>query len=59
MAQPLHDHYKALGIERNADGTEIKVAFYVLAKAKHPDKGGSHEEFLPVCIHLSFLLAFH
>jgi DnaJ-class molecular chaperone len=29
--------YKVLGVDRNADGAEIKVAFRKLAKVHHPD----------------------
>lgn len=32
--------YKVLGVARNADGAEIKVAFRKLAKVHHPDLHG-------------------
>jgi len=39
------DPYKVLGVDRKADGQEIKRAFRELAKAHHPDKGGNEEKF--------------
>ena len=39
------DHYKTLGIPRNADPDSIKKAFRSLALKHHPDKGGDPEVF--------------
>ncbi len=37
------DHYALLGIEYDAEPTDIKRAYLVLAKESHPDAGGSNE----------------
>jgi curved DNA-binding protein CbpA len=37
--------YDELGVPRNAPGSEIKRAFRAKAQRKHPDRGGSPEEF--------------
>lgn len=39
------DYYQTLGINRDADTKEIKLAYRKLASKHHPDKGGSAEEF--------------
>lgn len=39
-----NDHYKTLGVERNATEIEIKKAFRKLAHEYHPDKGNGNEE---------------
>lgn len=37
--------YKALGLDKSADESEIKKAYKKLALVHHPDKGGDPEEF--------------
>ena len=39
------DLYAALEVERSASADDIKRAYFKAAKTKHPDKGGSAEEF--------------
>ena len=39
------DYYDLLGVGREADKSEIKKAFYKLAKVHHPDRGGDEEKF--------------
>jgi DnaJ-class molecular chaperone len=36
-SQAKKDYYKILGIEKNADETQIKKAYYKLAQKWHPD----------------------
>lgn len=38
-------YYNLLGVAKNASKNEIHKAYLKLARTKHPDKGGSHEEF--------------
>ena len=42
------DPYFVLGVERDATQAEIKKQFYKLAREYHPDKGGTHEEFIRI-----------
>jgi DnaJ-class molecular chaperone len=45
------DPYKVLGLSRNADEKEIKIAYRNLAKHWHPDKNKSpeaHEKFMQI-----------
>lgn len=39
------DYYSVLGVGRSATDREIKRAFRVASRTKHPDKGGSAEEW--------------
>ncbi|HVW43530.1 MAG TPA: DnaJ domain-containing protein [Amycolatopsis sp.] len=43
----MHDagYYEMLGVARDASTSEIKSAYRTLARAMHPDAGGSPEEF--------------
>lgn len=41
----MDKYYKALGLEYGATKSEIKKAFYKLAKVHHPDKGGNEKKF--------------
>ena len=41
----MSDFYKALGVERDAPVEAIRKAYRAMARDKHPDKGGSVEEF--------------
>lgn len=41
-----YDYYAILKIKKNATDKEIKSSFRKLAKKKHPDHGGSQEEFI-------------
>jgi DnaJ family protein A protein 2 len=38
-------YYKVLGVDKNASKDDIKKAYRTLVRTKHPDKGGSEEEF--------------
>ncbi len=37
--------YKLLGVDKKANKSQIKKAFFKLARKKHPDKGGNATEF--------------
>jgi len=37
--------YEDLGLQKDADGQEIRRAYLKLSKTEHPDKGGSEERF--------------
>ena len=39
------DLYETLEIERDASPDDVKKAYFKAARTKHPDKGGSAEEF--------------
>lgn len=39
------DHYKTLGVDKNATPDDIKKSYRKLASQHHPDKGGSTAEF--------------
>ena len=43
--QSIAQDYKLLNIDVNSDINEIKKAYKKLALKKHPDRGGSQEEF--------------
>jgi len=40
--------YEILGVDKNATQQEIKQAYKDMAKEKHEDKGGSHEDMIEV-----------
>ena len=42
------DYYEELGIPRNAEKSEIKSAYRLLAKKYHPDTGGNNDKFLAI-----------
>jgi curved DNA-binding protein CbpA len=42
----MKTHYDILGIQSTATQDEIKKAFRNISKIKHPDLGGSHDEFI-------------
>lgn len=42
------NHYETLGINPDATEAEVKRAYRSKARATHPDKGGSADEFAPV-----------
>ena len=45
----MQDHYKVLGVDRNASPDTIKKAYRKLASLYHPDKeGGSKTKFQEV-----------
>jgi len=48
MEAPEQDHYRVLGLQRNATSSDIRRAFVRLALAQHPDKngGGSDDVFV-------------
>lgn len=41
----IMDHYKTLGVDRNASQDDIKRAYRSLASKNHPDKGGDTARF--------------
>ena len=41
----MTDHYKTLGIERDATSEQIRKAYRKLAQTMHPDKNGGVDEF--------------
>lgn len=40
--------YEELGVDKKANGAEIKRAYRAKAKKAHPDAGGTPEEFAPI-----------
>ena len=40
--------YEVLGLDRDCSKEEIKMKFRELALETHPDRGGSHEEFIKI-----------
>ena len=40
--------YEVLGLDRDSSKEEIKMKFRELALENHPDRGGSHEEFIKI-----------
>lgn len=41
----MTDHYRTLGVSKNADANEIKQNYRKLARKHHPDRGGNAETF--------------
>ena len=37
--------YKCLGVDKDADFSAIKKAYFKLARTHHPDRGGDKEKF--------------
>jgi len=37
--------YKLLGVDKTVNSSQLKKAFFKLARKKHPDKGGDPKEF--------------
>lgn len=44
----MRDYYEVLGVGRQASQSDVKRAFYKLAKELHPDSGGDKEKFAEV-----------
>ena len=42
------NHYSTLGVPKNATAEQVKHAYNKLALRHHPDKGGSHNDFLNI-----------
>lgn len=42
------NHYESLGVDQKATPDQIKAAYRSKAREKHPDKGGSSEDFAPI-----------
>jgi hypothetical protein len=42
----LKDSLEVLGLTRSCDAANVKRAYRQQSKLRHPDAGGSHEEFL-------------
>ena len=40
----MEDHYKILGVQKDADADSIKKAYRIMAKKYHPDKNSGNKE---------------
>jgi molecular chaperone DnaJ len=49
------DYYEILGLDKNANQSDIKKAYRKLAKEKHPDSGGNEDEFKEIAEAYSIL----
>lgn len=52
----MRDPYDILGVARGASFGEIKAAYRRACKTRHPDMGGSHDEFIELQAAYDFLL---
>merc|ERR1719192_514116 len=44
ISRPIFNHYKTLGVDKNADDKAIKAAFFKMAKKYHPDQNPDDAE---------------
>lgn len=52
----MRDPYDILGVARGASFDEVKAAYRRACKSRHPDMGGSHEDFVELQIAYAFVL---
>lgn len=51
----LENAYTFFGVKMSSSNEEINKAFKRAARKHHPDKGGAHEDFLEVQVHMSVI----